>query len=87
MIKKVLKSIKRDGLFVTIKKVARVIKYRYFVKQKNNVIKDYIDVTSFENIIVFENNFGWNKIMKQRPQQIAEGLPGSTLIFYHSQLR
>ena len=84
MIKKVLKSIKRDGLFVTIKKVARVIKYRYFVKQKNNVIKDYIDVTSFENIIVFENNFGWNKIMKQRPQQIAEGLPGSTLIFYHS---
>ena len=34
--------------------------------------------------IIFENNFGWNKIMKQRPQQIAENLPDDVLMFYHS---
>ena len=84
-VKKVLKSFKKDGLFKTLKKVARAIKHRLLKPAINeNVIKKYVDINKFETIIVFENNFGWNKIMRQRPQQIANSLPESTLIFYHS---
>lgn len=84
MINKVFKSLKNDGIIATLKKVGRYVKYRFFVKQKKNLIKEVIDVNKFENVIIFENNFGWNKIMKQRPQQIANGLPDNTLMFYHS---
>lgn len=84
MINKVLNSLKRDGVISTVKKIGRVVKYKLLAKQQKNIIKDYIDVNKFETVIIFENNFGWNKIMKQRPQQIAEGLPENALIFYHS---
>ena len=84
LFKKGIKSTKKDGIIKTGKKVARKIKYKFFVKQKNAIMKDYFDISKFDTIIVFENNFGWNKIMKQRPQQIAEGLPETTLMLYHS---
>lgn len=84
MIKKIIRTVKRDGIFKTLKKVLRYIKYKILTKKKKNIIKDYVDINQFSTIIIFENNFGWNKIMKQRPQQIAEGLPDNTLIFYHT---
>lgn len=87
MIKKVLDSIKKEGIFKTIKKCVRHVKYKIHFWLKGNfkkAIKSKIDVENFETIIIFENNFGWNKLMKQRPQQIAENLPDNTLMFYHS---
>lgn len=43
-----------------------------------------VPIDKFSTVIVFENNFGWNKIMKQRPQQIAENMPEDVLMIYHS---
>lgn len=85
--KKIIKSIKNEGVLKTLKKILRVIKYRIILIFKvfnKNIIKKEVDVNKFKNIIIFENNFCWNKIMKQRPQQIAENLPENTLMFYHS---
>lgn len=84
MIKKVFSSIKRDGIFITFKKVARALKYKLLCRKQKNIINKYVNVEEFNSAIVFENNFGWTKIMKQRPQQIAEGLPKETIMFYHS---
>ncbi len=83
--KQVVNYYKQYGFFKTLKKTIRKI----FEKQgrKNHLrydIIDDIDFLSFSKIILFESNFGWNKIMKQRPQQIAENLPKSTLMIYHS---
>ena len=83
LVKKALKSIKRDGLCKTTKKTVRVLVYKFRTRKKND-IRDYVNINDFETIIVFENNFGWNKIMRQRPQQIASSLPSNTLMFYHS---
>lgn len=85
VVRKVLSSIKKDGIFKTIRKIFRYIKYKFLLRKKDIcLLKDYVDINQFETIIVFENNFGWNKIMKQRPQQIANSLPEKTLMFYHS---
>ncbi len=85
-INKFINSLKKNGIINTFKKVYRVIKHRIIIKyRKNNkVVNKYINLNNFENIIIFENNFGWNKIMKQRPQQIAESFDNNTLFIYHS---
>jgi hypothetical protein len=86
-IKKLLNSIKRNGLIGTFKKVIRFLKYKIQVKFKKNQRKDlfsFINLIQYQNVIVFENNFGWNKIMKQRPQQIAGSFNNDTLFIYHS---
>jgi len=87
MLKKTIQSLKKDGIFVTIKKVFMTIKYKIKFRDSyklQKIIKNEVDISKFDTIIVFENNFGWNKIMKQRPQQIAENIPENTLMFYHS---
>lgn len=84
---KIIKSLKKDGLLKTCKKIINVIKHKSFEFLKifrKNIITKEIDVYNFKTIIIFENNFCWDKIMKQRPQQIAENLPADTLMFYHS---
>lgn len=43
-----------------------------------------IDFSKYSKVIIFENSFGWNGIMKQRPQQIAEHMPDDVLFLYHS---
>lgn len=83
MLKKIISSLKNDGIVGTLKKVYRFIKIK-LKKNKGNIISQVIDVNAFSTVIVFENNFGWNRLMKQRPQQIAEHLPAETLMFYHS---
>lgn len=71
--------------FRFIKNLLRSAKYAFISNEKSVEKLDLvINPQNFDNIIVFENNFCWNKIMKQRPQQIAENLPKNTLMFYHS---
>ena len=94
---RVIKAIKKYGIFgtgviffkYTIRRIFRKIVYylreviilillprniKYLEKLFNNV----------DQIIIFENNFGWSKIMKQRPQQIAAHMPKNVLFLYHS---
>ena len=84
VVKKGLKSLKKHGLIKTIKRTIRFIKYKICTRKSLDFAKDYFDINKFDTIIVFENNFGWGKIMKQRPQQIAQSLPEGTLMLYHS---
>ncbi len=87
LFKKGLKSIKRNGLWATIKKVVRVLRYKFAFRnlaKQLKLLEGMVDISAFQAAIIFENNFGWNKIMKQRPQQIAENLPADTVMFYHS---
>ena len=87
IVSKVYRSTKNDGVLRTAKKCYRVVHYRIknkFRKKNYKLLDKYVDLNNFKNVIVFENNFGWNKIMKQRPQQIAENFGNDTLFIYHS---
>jgi glycosyltransferase involved in cell wall biosynthesis len=73
-----------------IKKIINKLKFflRPYVtfrkKQKlQNILKN-IGIKNYTTIIIFENNFGWEGIMKQRPQQIASHFDNKVLFFYHS---
>lgn len=84
-IKKLINSIKTEGLILTIKKLIfkiRITITRKIARSKEVKIKDKIDFSKFKRIIVFENQFGWEKIMKQRPQQIANATNEETLFIY-----
>lgn len=52
--------------------------------QKLDQILKNINLKNFKTIIVFENKFGFQNIMKQRPQQIASNFPSDVLFIYHS---
>lgn len=59
----------------------------HFVFQKERKLQTLlndISLSRFTKIIVFENNFDWNGIMMQRPQQMALHFPENVLFFYHS---
>ncbi len=85
LIRKAASTFKNKGFVETAKTGFRFVKYSVMSTRKKRIILDKIvNVEDFDNIIVFENNFGWTKIMKQRPQQIAENLPANTLMFYHT---
>ena len=87
IVKKGLKFLKKYGFFATVKKVIKTLYYRFIFRHKavqSNILSDMIDLNKYSSVIIFENNFGWNKIMKQRPQQIAENLPDDVLMLYHS---
>lgn len=85
--KKGFAYLKKYGFFKTFKKVLKTLYFRFIFRKKRtatNFLNDIIDLSKYNTVIIFENNFGWNKIMKQRPQQIAENLPDDVLMFYHS---
>lgn len=90
LVRKGFRSIKRKGFFQTIKIAFRFVrlKFMYFRAKRGKKpainFHDYVKIGDYTNIIVFETNLGWSKVMKQRPQQIAENLPEDTVIFYHS---
>ena len=84
---KVMTHFKQNGFFPTVKRIIRTVYFKIVFRGINKNVKrmaGMIDLSQFNSVVVFENNFGWNKIMKQRPQQIAENLPEDTLMFYHS---
>lgn len=83
--KKLLRSIKNNGIKSTINKVAYKIKIAlsktvFTVKKLN--INNEIDFKKYKRVIIFENQFGWNRIMKQRPQQMANATDSDTLFIY-----
>lgn len=85
--KKGLRYLKHYGVIATAKKVVKTIYFRFIYRKKEEQTAQFsqlIDLQRYSTVIIFENNFGWNKIMKQRPQQIAENLPDDVLMFYHS---
>lgn len=85
IVKKLIKSMKRDGIIITVKKIIYKIAMlvsRKIAKKKEVKIKDKIDFNKFKRVIVFENQFGWERIMKQRPQQIATAADEETLFIY-----
>lgn len=85
--KKGLKYLKKYGFFATVKKVLKTLYFRFLYSKKEDlasILAGLVKLDTYSTVIVFENNFGWNKIMKQRPQQIAENLPDDVLMFYHS---
>ena len=87
MIKKFIKSLKANGIIGTLRLVFSFIKMKLFIsnpQKEKKLFESLVDLNNFDTIIIFENNFGWGKIMKQRPQQIAESLPETTLMFYHT---
>ena len=87
LIKKGFAYLKRYGFFKTVKKVLKTVYYRILFKlRKNQKISLFVNINldNYSTVIIFENNFGWDKIMKQRPQQIAENFPDDVLMFYHS---
>ena len=64
------------------KNITRKITFN-FVKKKN--IKELLNLlieNQNKTVIIFENNFGWNGIMKQRPQQIASNFNNNTIFVY-----
>lgn len=84
-IKKLVDSMRSDGIVLTIKKIIykiRIIFTRKIVRNKDFNIKDKINFSKYKRVIVFENQFGWEKIMKQRPQQIASAADEDTLFIY-----
>ncbi|MDD4718571.1 MAG: glycosyltransferase [Bacilli bacterium] len=57
------------------------------VTNKNQKLKklfEKMNIEQYKNVIIFENGFGWEGIMKQRPQQIALNMPSNVLFLYHS---
>lgn len=69
-----------------INKIKRTIKpiLTFNKKDKFNELMKIININNYSKVIVFENNFGWNGIMRQRPQQIALNMPDDVLFIYHS---
>ena len=85
LIKKAVSALKSKGFSETARSGVKHIKYKYLSLRKLPVRLDgVVNVDDFKNVIVFENKFGWTKLMKQRPQQIAENLPSDTLMFYNT---
>ncbi len=84
-IKKLISSIKKDGLLLTIKKIINKFKLiiaRNRVKKNEINLAKELNIDNFKRVIIFENQFGWAKIMKQRPQQIASAIDDKTLFIY-----
>ena len=52
--------------------------------QKLQTMINGIEINKYKTIIIFENTFGWEDIMKQRPQQIALNFNKNVLFLYHS---
>lgn len=84
-INRLIDSIKKEGIISTIKKIINKIKtklMRIIITRRNKDIFDEIKLNKFKRIIVFENQFGWERIMKQRPQQMANASDEDTLFIY-----
>jgi hypothetical protein len=84
MIRRVISSIKRNGVVATAKKSYKFIKWKVKSKFAKKSPTKIIEYQNYNNIIIFENNFGWERLIKQRPQQVAENFSENVLFIYHS---
>ena len=82
---RLIRSIKEVGIIGTIKKFFRKIKNKiqmHLIRSKKINLSKKLNLKNYKRIIVFENQFGWEKIMKQRPQQMANAVDDNTLFLY-----
>jgi len=95
-INKILSMLKKDGLFITIKKVYKYIQAKYlskvnlfsyvyikinYKKYKNEI--DNILNGNYERIIIWRSSFGWDVPLFQRPQHISRNFAShNCLVFY-----
>lgn len=82
--KKVVRIVKEEGITGLFKRGKNKL-----LRKKHNFHKDLkmlekIFSQNYKKVIIFENNFGWSKIMKQRPQQIASNFGDDVLFIYGS---
>jgi len=89
-INKAFNIIKNTKIYHFLRKVKH--KLIYYIKQIKFILHkkasskliNSINFKKFSKIIIFENSFGWNNLMKQRPQQIAENFDEDILFIYGS---
>lgn len=84
-LKRLINSLKNDGIIITIKKIIYKIKLKILrseIKNHKLQLSDKINIKKYKRVIVFENQFGWEKIMKQRPQQMADAANDESLFIY-----
>ena len=95
-INKIILLLKKDGLFLTIKKIYKYIQAKYlskinifsyiFIKINYKKYKNEIDNILHENydrIIIWRSSFGWNVPLFQRPQHISKNFAqNNCLVFY-----
>jgi len=86
--KRISDALKKYGFVGCLKKMYKKIKYKIFknkyINNNAKILKNIISCSKWKKIIVFENNFGWTNIMKQRPQQIANNFGDDILFLYGS---
>lgn len=67
-----------------LNKAKRLIAPYITFNKKERFEKAAIPFEDCQRLIVIETTFGWDGIMRQRPQQIASCYPKGTLVLYHS---
>lgn len=95
-INKAILMIKKDGIFATVKKIYKYIKWKYlsrvdFMSYINIYLNYHKYSKNFDNIlngnydriIIWRSSFGWNVPLFQRPQHISKNLADNKcLVFY-----
>lgn len=95
-ISKLISVIKKDGIYLTFKKIYRYIKSRYlskfnilsylYIKIRHNKYSNMFDTilsNDFDRLIIWRSTFGWDVPLFQRPQHISTNLADQNcLIFY-----
>lgn len=92
-ISKLVSVYKKDGFKVFLKKCCNYINSNYFDKfslrvlfnrkKYENIIKDILNNSKYDRIVIWRSTFGYNVPLFQRPQHIANKLSDlNTLVFY-----
>lgn len=95
-ISKVVSTIKKDGIYLTSKKIYKYIKSNYLSRidilsyldiilhyKKYSLLLDNILDSSYDRLIIWRSSFGWNVPLFQRPQHISRNFAkNDCLVFY-----
>ena len=95
-ISKVISTIKKDGICLTLKKISKYVKSNYLSKidifsyldiklhyKKYSSVIDNILASNYDRIIIWRSSFGWNVPLFQRPQHISKNFAkNNCLVFY-----
>ena len=95
-INKIFSLLKKDGLFLTIKKIYKYIQAKYLskinlfsyiyiivnYKKFQNEINSVLN-GNYDRVIIWRSSFGWNVPLFQRPQHISKNFAkNNCLVFY-----
>lgn len=95
-ISKAILMLKKDGLWATLKKIFKYIRWKYLSRvdlssylnvyfNYKKYSKELDDILSgnYDRIIIWRSSFGWNVPLFQRPQHISKNLADNKcLVFY-----